>query len=158
MSTDASSGMSLDPIEIPQRNVRRSPESFRARSMQASLTVKDIEKSLAWYTEILGFHVLERHERDGKLRAISLVAGEVKVLIGQDDGEKGWDRVKGEGFSLYLETMQDIDALAARIKARGGTLDTDPVMMPWGAKVFRVSDPDGFKYAIASPRGEPRKA
>ena len=61
-----------------------------------------------------------------------------------------WDRVKGEGFSLHITTDQNIDELANRIKARSGSLLSEPADMPWGARVFRVQDPDGFKLAISS--------
>jgi len=116
------------------------------------LTVKDLEKSLAWYRDVVGFTVSQRHEREGRLVAISLKAGSVELLIGRDDGAKGWDRVKGEGLSLQLTTTQSIDELAARIKANGGTLVTEPADMPWGVRVFRAQDPDGFKFVFSSVR------
>ena len=131
---------------------RAQPESFRARSLTAALTVKDLEKSLAWYQDVVGFTVTQRHEREGRLVAISLKAGSVELLIGRDDGAKGWDRVKGEGLSLQIATTQSIDELAARIKAKGGTLTTEPADMPWGVRVFRVQDPDGFKFVFSSVR------
>src|SRR6266850_186691 len=115
-------------------------QSFRARTLSVSLTVKDLQKSLAWYRDVLGFTVDQKHEREGKLRAVSLKAGDVRVLIGQDDGAKGWDRVKGEGFSLQITTDQNVDEIAKRIKELGGTLDLEPTDMPWGARVFRVRD------------------
>jgi len=132
-------------------NERRSlPESFRGRNLSASLTVKDLRASLTWYRNVLGFTVDQRHERDGVLRAVSLKAGNVRILIAQDDGAKGMDRVKGEGFSLMITTAQDVDALARRIEASGGVLDTPPTTTPWGARVFRLRDPDGFRIAISS--------
>ena len=97
------------------------PEFLHGRTLSVSLTVKDLEKSLAWYRDVVGFAVDRRHERDGKLLAVSLKAGHVRILIGQDDGAKGWDRVKGEGFSLRITTVQNIDELAQRIKELGGT-------------------------------------
>ena len=126
------------------------PQSFRGLVLSPSLTVKDLEKSLAWYQDVVGFTVDRKHERDGKLRAVSLRAGAVRLLIGQDDGAKGWDRVKGEGFSLMITTDQDIDELAKQVKERGGVLESEPADMPWGARVFRVQDPDGFKLVISS--------
>jgi uncharacterized glyoxalase superfamily protein PhnB len=125
-------------------------QPFIGRTISASLTVKDLQKSLDWYQNVVGFTVDRRHEREGKLVAVSLKAGEVRVLIGQDDGAKGWDRAKGEGFSLHITTDQNIDELANRIKAQGGNLLSEPVDMPWGARVFRVQDLDGFKIAISS--------
>ncbi len=79
--------------------MRSEPESFRARTLSASLTVKDLAKSLAWYHDVVGFSVEREHRREGTLRAISLSAGDVRILINLDDGAKGWDRAKGEGFS-----------------------------------------------------------
>lgn len=131
---------------------RALPESLRGRSLEVSLTVNDLEKSLAWYRDVVGFTVDRRHERDGKLLAISLIAGDVRVLIGQDDGARGWDRVKGEGFSVQITTVQDIDEVAKRIKEAGGTLLSEPVSTPWGVRVFRLQDPDGFRWTISSPR------
>ena len=133
-------------------NRRAEPQSFRARSLDASLTVKDLEKSLAWYQDVVGFTVDRRHEREGKLMAVSLKAGNVRILINQDDGAKGWERVKGEGSSLQFTTAQSIDAVAARIKEHGGTLASEPADMPWGVRMFRVQDPDGFKFTISSER------
>jgi uncharacterized glyoxalase superfamily protein PhnB len=127
-------------------------EAFQAQALQASLTVKDLETSRAWYQDVVGFVVERQYEREGKLLAIALKAGDVRILINQDDGAKGWDRAKGEGFSLQLTTNHNIDDVAARIKERGGTLALEPTDMPWGSRVFRVVDPDGFKFAISSPR------
>ena len=83
---------------------------------------------------------------------MALIAGDVRLSINQDDGAKGWDRVKGEGFSLRITTDQNIDEIAKRIKDRGGILESEPADMPWGARLFRLKDPDGFKLAISSPR------
>ena len=129
---------------------RADPESFRGRTLSASLTVKDIQKSLVWYRDVVGFTVDREFEREGKLTAVSLKAGAVRILIGQDDGAKGWDRSKGEGFSLRITTVQNVDTLAKRITDRGGTLASEPADTPWGARVFRVRDPDGFTLVISS--------
>ncbi len=85
--------------------------------------------------------------------AVSLKAGDVRILLGRDDGAKGWDRAKGEGFSLQITTAQSLDELASRIKEHGGTLASEPADMPWGVRMFRVQDPDGFRFTISS---EPR--
>ena len=127
-------------------------EPLHAVGLQASLTVKDLAKSVSWYTESLGFTVDQRHEREGKLVAVAVKAGDIRLLLNQDNGAKGWDRTKGEGFSLQITTTQNVDAIANRIREHGGKLETEPADMPWGARVFRVVDPDGFKLAISSER------
>ena len=131
---------------------RAQPESFQARTLSASLTVKDLQKSLAWYRDVVGFTVDREYERGGKVRAVALKAGDVRILIGQDDGAKGLDRVKGEGFSLQITTAQNVDDIAKRIKEFGGTLESEPTDMPWGPRVFRLRDPDGFKLTISSEK------
>lgn len=130
---------------------RAQPESFRARSLQASLTVKDLAKSLAFYRDVLGFTVDRDHSREGKFIAVSLKAGSVRVLLAQDDGRQGADRVKGAGFSIQFTTAQDIDALAKGIVERGGTLETPP-FDAFGMRSFRLRDPDGFRLVFSSER------
>ena len=115
-----------------------------------SITVAQIDRSVAWYCDALGFAIDRRHEREGKLVAVSLRAGAVRVLLAQDDGAKGKDRVKGEGISLQITTSQKAEDVASRIKAHGGTLDMEPTRMPWGPTAFRVRDPDGFRLTISS--------
>ncbi len=127
-------------------------ESFEASMLSVSLTVKDLNKSLAWYHDMLGFAIDRKIEREGKLRSVALKAGVVRISINQDDGAKGWDRIKGLGFSLNITTDQNIDKIASRIKELGGTLESEPADMPWGVRLFRLKDPDGFKLAISSPR------
>lgn len=123
-----------------------------AQSLQASLTVGDVRRSVDWYRDVLGFSIDQEHERDGKLIAVSLRAGTVRILLTQEDGARGADRIKGLGFSLQFTTAQDIDALAAHAKNAGASLDTEP-MDAWGVRVFRLRDPDGFRLVFSSPRG-----
>ena len=131
-------------------NQAQNPEgSFQAVRLSISLTVKDLQKSLEWYQQIIGFTIDRKIERDGKLRGIALKAGAARITINQDDGAKGWDRVKGQGFSLNITTDQDVDELAKRIKEHGVVLDSEPADMPWGARAFRLRDPDGYKLAIS---------
>lgn len=131
---------------------RTQPESFRGRSLQASLTVNNLQKSRDWYRDVLGFTIEREHERNGKIASISLKAGDVRVLLNQDDGAKGANRVKGEGFSFMITTTQDVDELAQRVREHGVTFDTEPMDTRWGTRMFRVRDPDGFKFTITTER------
>lgn len=124
---------------------------FHATALMASLTVRDLEKSLAWYRDVVGFEVQQRMEREGVLRAVALVAGQVRILLNRDDGARGWDRQKGEGFSLTFSTRQSVDDLAQRIRQHGGTLDAEPADMPWGARTLALRDPDGYRLFVSTP-------
>jgi uncharacterized glyoxalase superfamily protein PhnB len=134
----------------PALKARHQPESLRLRSAGPSFTVNDIHKSLPFYRDVLGFTVGERWEENGQLTGVELVAGSVVFWLGQDDWKKGRDRVKGQGFRMYCATSQDIDALAARVRAGGGTIVDEPRNEPWGGRAFGVRDPDGFTITFAS--------
>jgi uncharacterized glyoxalase superfamily protein PhnB len=126
-------------------------EPLIGRSLQASLTVKDLQQSVTWYADVVGFTVDRRIERDGTLRGVAVSAGDVRIILNQDDGAKGWDRVTGQGFSLQISTTQNVDEIARRIRERGGSLEMEPKDMPWGARIFRLRDPDGFRWTISAP-------
>lgn len=118
-------------------------------SLAPGLTVNDVEVSLTWYREVLGFKVEERWEREGKLMGAGIAAGKVSFMLGQDDWKKGRDRVKGQGVRMYCVTGQDVDALAAKIKSKGGTLTQEPTDQAWGMRDIAFEDPDGYKITIA---------
>lgn len=133
---------------------RKQPETLRLKSVMPSLTVNDLAASRDWYRDVLGFVVAGEHQRDGRLVGVGLKAGHVELMLGQDDFAKGRDRVKGVGFRLYCVTSQEVDQVAADVKARGGVLDDEPADRPWGARDFSITDPDGYKISISTGLGE----
>jgi uncharacterized glyoxalase superfamily protein PhnB len=82
----------------------------------------------------------------------------VRILLTQDDGSKGLDRVKGEGFSLQITLRQSVDTIAAELKRHGVALDTEPTTAPWGVRIIRFRDPDGFRFTLSSTDLEHRPA
>jgi predicted lactoylglutathione lyase len=52
------------------------------------------------------------------------------------------------GFRIWCETLQDIDAIAARLRAFGGTFLEEPGNH-WDTYSFTAEDPDGFKVTVA---------
>jgi uncharacterized glyoxalase superfamily protein PhnB len=134
----------------PPARPRTDSAPLALRSASPSFTVDDLGKSVAWYRDVLGFEVEEEWKSDsGELRGVSLKAGDVSFMIGQDDWKKGRDRRKGEGFRIFCETSKDVDAIARRIVAKGGRLDQGPTDQPWGMRDISMTDPDGFKITIA---------
>ena len=134
------------------RQLRQQPETLRLRALAPSFTVNDLQRSIAWYGDVLAFTVGERWEENGRFMGVELKAGTVNVMLTQDDFAKGRDRKKGEGFRLRCHTVQNIDKLAAQIQARGGVLDQEPRDMPWGDRLFMITDPDGFKLSFVQER------
>jgi catechol 2,3-dioxygenase-like lactoylglutathione lyase family enzyme len=121
--------------------------TLEATALMPGFTANDLDRSITFYRG-LGFEVDQRWEEDGKLRGVMLKGGAARMGISQDDWAKGRDRVKGVGLRLWIETDQDVDALAAGARAAGITLDEEPHDTDWGSRAFAVTDPDGFKLTI----------
>ena len=101
-------------------------ETLRLRSIEPVFTVTDLERSVRFYTDVLGFIVDEKYNDDrGKLQGVMLKAGVCRLGLSQDDWAKGRDRQRGVAVRVWCTTVQDIDALAQRIKAEGYTLAQD---------------------------------
>ena len=128
---------------------------LNATTLGCSITCTDLPASIRFYTEVLGFAVGMTFEHDGKLAGAVIQAGDIRVVLNQDDGKLGWDRIKGQGFYLQINvaTPADVDAAAERIRAAGGTLLNEPEDRPWGARMFQFRDPDGFKLGVSTPLG-----
>jgi uncharacterized glyoxalase superfamily protein PhnB len=124
--------------------------TLKARGLMPTLTVNDLKKSIELYKG-LGFTVTDEMKENGELRGVTLEAGGVHLGLSQDDFAKGRNRTKGVGMRFYLETDQDVTALARQAKAAGVTLDSEPAKLPWGPMGFTVTDHDGFKLTIANP-------
>ncbi len=130
-----------------------SSATINATTLGGSLTCADLGASVRWYTQVLGFAVDQQYEHEGKVVAAVIAAGDCRLVLNQDDGKLGWDRIKGQGFYLQINVARpaDVDAAAARIKAAGGTLLNEPEDRPWGARMFQFKDPDGFKLGVSTP-------
>jgi uncharacterized glyoxalase superfamily protein PhnB len=127
--------------------------AINATTLGCSLTCKDLEASIRFYRDAIGFAVMQSYENEGKVVAAVMGAGNCHVVLNQDDGKLGWDRIKGQGFYLQINVAgtADVDAAAARIKAAGGTLLGEPEDRPWGVRMFQFRDLDGFKLGVSTP-------
>lgn len=127
--------------------------ALNATTLGASITHDDVEAAIKFYAEVLGFEVAMRFEHEGKLAGAVVTAGDIRLVLNQEDGKLGWDRKKGQGFYLQINVASaaDVDAAAARIKAAGHDLLNEPEDRPWGARMFQFKDPSGFKLGISTP-------
>ncbi len=126
---------------------------IKATNLGGSLTCKDLQASIRFYRDGIGFAVGETYENEGKVVAAVMAAGDCRLVLNQDDGKLGWDRIKGQGFFLQINVAgaADVDAAAARIKAAGGSLIDEPADRPWGVRMFQFRDLDGFKLGVSTP-------
>ncbi|HYB95439.1 MAG TPA: VOC family protein [Vicinamibacterales bacterium] len=123
--------------------------ALTAKSIMPGFTVDDLAKSISFY-EALGFAVAERWEDNGQLLGVMMQAGKLMLGLSQDDWKKGRDRQKGVGFRLHIETTQNVDEIAARVKAAGVKLDMEPFDTQWKTRQFELTDPTGFKLTVSS--------
>ena len=126
---------------------------INATNLGVSITCKDLESSIRFYRDGIGFAVQQTFEREGKVVGAIVAAGDCRFVLNQDDGKLGWDRIKGQGFFLQINVAgaADVDAAAARIQAAGGELLNQPEDRPWGVRMFQFRDPDGFKLGVSTP-------
>ena len=126
---------------------------INATNLGCSITCRDLEASIRFYRDAIGFAVAQRFEHDGKMVAAVVAAGDCRIVLNQDDGKLGWDRIKGQGFYLQINVAgaADVDRAAARITASGGALLDEPADRPWGARMFQFKDLDGFKLGVSTP-------
>jgi len=127
--------------------------AINATTLNASLTCKDIEASIRFYRDAIGFALAHTFENEGKVAGAVVVAGDCRIVLNQDDGKLGWTRIKGQGSYLQIgvASVADVDAAATRIRAAGGTLASEPEDKPWGARMFQFTDLDGFKLGVSAP-------
>ena len=126
---------------------------INATTLGCSITCRDVEASIKWYRDVIGFAVEQAIEHEGKVVGAVVGAGQCRIVLSQDDGKLGWDRIKGQGFYLQISVAgaADVDAAAARIKAAGGELISEPEDRAWGERMFQFRDPDGFKLGVSTP-------
>jgi uncharacterized glyoxalase superfamily protein PhnB len=136
----------------PRPAARRQPETLRLRDITPTFTATDLQRSIAFYRDVLGFVVGEEWRENGSLQGCEMHAGAVTFFLTQDDFAKGRDRQKGIGTRLRCTTAQDLDRFAGEVKARGGALDQEPMDTSWGERQFMITDPDGFKLTFVQAR------
>ena len=130
-----------------------SAASIDVTSFGCSITCNDIDASIRFYRDVIGFAVVRQFERDGKVAGAVIVSGNTAIVLNQDDGKLGWDRIKGQGIYLQFNvgSAGEVDAAADRIKAAGFTLLNEPADRPWGVRMFQTLDPSGFKLGVSTP-------
>lgn len=119
------------------------------RILHTMLRVGDLEKSIAFYTDVLGMKVLRRKDYpEGKFTLAFVgyqdeVQGEVLELT------HNWDIKKydlGTGYGHIAIEVDNAYETCEEVKKRGGNVTREPGPMKHGATVIAfVEDPDGYK-------------
>lgn len=127
------------------------------RLLHTMLRVGDLDRSLAFYTDVLGMKLLRRKDYpDGKFTL---------AFVGYQEESEGavielthnWDTPSydlGNGYGhIALEVENAYDA-CERIKEKGGNVVREAGPMKHGQTVIAfVEDPDGYKIELIQQKG-----
>lgn len=124
------------------------------RLLHTMLRVGDLEKSISFYTELLGMRLLRRKDfPDGKFTLAFLGYGEEKdhtVLELTHNWETGSYDL-GNGYGHIAIGVDDVYDACDRIRSKGGVIVREPGPMKHGTTVLAfVEDPDGYKIELLS--------
>jgi len=109
--------------------------------------VSDIQVSIKFYCEVLGFSCLNSWEPNDELKWCSLELGNSSLMLQQYDGEAEFH--KPEGIDLYI-VCDDVEPLYRLISSNGARVTSISVEF-YGMKQFFVTDPDENKICFESP-------
>jgi catechol 2,3-dioxygenase-like lactoylglutathione lyase family enzyme len=107
------------------------------------LFVKSVERSIAFYTEKLGFTESTRYEEEGKILVAQVDREDCEVLLNCQQPQKtGQSRIF---ISIDLEPLQ---ALRAEFESRGAPIRDGW----WGYDTMIIEDPDGNELFFPYPK------
>ena len=122
------------------------------RILHTMIRVGDLDRSLAFYTEVLGMRVLRRTDYpEGRFTL---------AFVGYGEESQGavieltfnWDTSAyelGNGFGHIALEVPDAYTACAEIKKRGGRVTREAGPMKHGTTVIAfVEDPDGYKIEL----------
>lgn len=119
------------------------------------LCVTDARAAIAWYVDVLGAEVT--HEPiimdDGRIGHVELAVDGAGWMMSEEfeaSGVTAPDPARGAGVTLHL-TVDDVDALCARVRAAGTTLDRGPEDSPPAGRVAVFRDPFGHRWFLDQP-------
>jgi len=119
------------------------------RILHTMLRVGDLERSLAFYTDVLGMKLLRRTDYPEGKFTLAFVGFGAEAETAVLELTHNWDTKSyqlGDGFGHVAIAVQDAAAACARVAARGGRVTRPAGPMKHGTTVIAfVEDPDGYK-------------
>ena len=126
------------------------------RLLHTMIRVGNLEKSINFYTEILGMKLLRQKDYpDGKFSLAFVGYGNE-----QDNSvielTYNWDTDSydlGSGFGHLAIEVDDVYAAAEKIREQGGKIIREPGPMNAGTTIIAfVEDPDGYQIELLAPK------
>ena len=126
------------------------------RMLHTMIRVGNLERSIAFYTEVLGMILLRRKDYpDGRFTlAFVGYAEESETAVIELTHNWGIDGYElGNGYGHIALGVDDIYSVCDEIKQRGGKVSREPGPMKHGASVIAfIEDPDGYRIELIQGR------
>jgi len=126
------------------------------RLLHTMLRVGNLERSIEFYTEVLGMKLLRQKEYpEGKFTLAFVGYGEESdtsvIELTHNWGTESYDL--GNGYGHIALGVDDIYATCDELKRHGGKVTREPGPMKHGSTVIAfVEDPDGYKIELIEGR------
>jgi lactoylglutathione lyase len=122
------------------------------RILHTMIRVGDLDRSLGFYTDVLGMHLLRRKDYpDGKF-TLAFVGYGPEAEGAVIELTHNWETDHydlGSGFGHIALEVEDAYAACEQIRARGGKVAREAGPMKHGTTVIAfVEDPDGYKIEL----------
>ena len=108
--------------------------------------VADVEKSIAFYVDGLGFELQDKWVEDDVLRWCRVQHGDSALMLQKTQGEARANA--GGGLTLYF-ICEDAKAAHQEFKERG--VQVGEPFVGNNMDVFYFKDPDGYRLSFESP-------
>lgn len=122
------------------------------RMLHTMLRVGDLERSLRFYTEVLGMRLLRRKDYPSGRFTLAFVGYGEESDHTVIELTHNWDTdhyALGDGYGHIALGVDDIQATCAAIADKGGRVVREPGPMKHGSTVIAfVEDPDGYKVEL----------
>jgi predicted enzyme related to lactoylglutathione lyase len=112
------------------------------------LEVNNLEESLAFYCDQLGFEI-DTHSHDAEPPMATLRGGELRITLAQHL-ESMLRRGRGAHFFLGVENVDDY---YQKLKERGAQVQP-PMDEGWGGRFITLQDPDKYRFFFVTWSGE----
>jgi lactoylglutathione lyase len=122
------------------------------RLLHTMLRVGDLDRSLTFYTEVLGMRLLRRKDYPDGRFTLAFVGYGDESSTAVLELTHNWDTSSyeiGTGYGHIALGVDDIHATCEAMAAKGGRVVRPPGAMKHGTTVIAfVEDPDGYKVEL----------